>query len=428
MLVAEFLGAGKRAEERKNKAPAPVEGLFRLGTQEAVDTAAMFLPLEKVKRRRIVEHENVDGEGEEVEKKMKRRKKAPPKGKLDDLADSLLQGLAWVKWEEIRRRVMQGEMWGIKGVTVVEKKARVKVKVGDQKSKVEEKVAGKGKIGQKEVIVRGRPRNVVSVASAVQETTPAPQGIPSKRPRGRPRNVVSVASVVQETTPVPQGIPSKRPRGRPRNPPRNPPAVVCVQEDVKIVDGSEAQGNGDLANLAAEPSASIPKPESHISMEENLSLTRNSFSDPSPNSQQLTPPNANINITPLAQLEQTAQGASISVTSSTTMTTTTTIGVTVSSPSALPLHPASSFPLPTVSTAGVHTLAQPSPTTYSTKSISILQGQLLKNEKESTKLQGFNTNSLVLPHSLPVSEVPIETVAQPRKRGRGRPRLAQNTV
>ena len=28
-------------------------------------------------------------------------------GKLDDLADSLMQGMAWVKWEENRREVLE---------------------------------------------------------------------------------------------------------------------------------------------------------------------------------------------------------------------------------------------------------------------------------------------------------------------------------
>jgi cruciform cutting endonuclease 1 len=33
--------------------------------------------------------------------------------KLDDVADCLLQGVAWLKWEENKRRLVQGSAWGV---------------------------------------------------------------------------------------------------------------------------------------------------------------------------------------------------------------------------------------------------------------------------------------------------------------------------
>ncbi|KAF8418593.1 mitochondrial resolvase Ydc2, partial [Tirmania nivea] len=69
--------------------------LFELVTDQARETAGLFLEV------------NENGNGSGVRKPIVdsgKRNKKQPKGKLDDLADCLLQGLAWVKWEEGRRR------------------------------------------------------------------------------------------------------------------------------------------------------------------------------------------------------------------------------------------------------------------------------------------------------------------------------------
>lgn len=77
---------------------------------------------EKTKKRKMAVARELVGEGKEVrvegvaegvlgEVTGKRKGKA---AKFDDLADSLLQGLAWVRWEENRRLVRE------KGVDVLE--------------------------------------------------------------------------------------------------------------------------------------------------------------------------------------------------------------------------------------------------------------------------------------------------------------------
>lgn len=75
---------------------------FYFSTTQAMETANLFRATEastKPKRSKAKPAADI------VSVKKKRK---VPKGKLDDLADCLLQGLAWVKWEEERRRILSG--------------------------------------------------------------------------------------------------------------------------------------------------------------------------------------------------------------------------------------------------------------------------------------------------------------------------------
>ena len=88
--LAEVLGDGGEGE---------VEGRFKL-EGNARELGEALLRKRKGGRDVKVRQETIVGNSEKGEEKVEI-------GKLDDLADCLLQGMAWVKWEENRRRILE---------------------------------------------------------------------------------------------------------------------------------------------------------------------------------------------------------------------------------------------------------------------------------------------------------------------------------
>ena len=73
-------------------------------------------------------------------------------GKLDDLADCLLQGMAWIRWEENRRGVLEGGLEAL-GTPLEKTMPRVEVARGVRKG-------GNGTIGSVAPAKQGRRKRV----------------------------------------------------------------------------------------------------------------------------------------------------------------------------------------------------------------------------------------------------------------------------
>lgn len=119
-----FLEAQKKPERRKKK---EVQG-EELGEELGVEGAEVVIKREKTYRKTKLAKVSLvkewlrsggvvkvgkDAKGVAADfepAKGRRKSKSVSGGKLDDLADCLLQGMAWIRWEENRRRFAEGKL------------------------------------------------------------------------------------------------------------------------------------------------------------------------------------------------------------------------------------------------------------------------------------------------------------------------------
>ena len=159
-----------------------------------------------------------------------RKTKKQPKGKLDDLADCLLQGLAWVKWEEGRRRVVSGEgvLAGVDIAQLLEGEVVQKVvkKVKRKRRKVieeEEEVVGEALGAKVEVAVEKKRRARVKKINIQKNDEITPQEVTLQEiEAGKGTEVGDTLSSL-----IPIVVPAKKPR-KPRAKKVPTPEIICI--------------------------------------------------------------------------------------------------------------------------------------------------------------------------------------------------------